>query len=163
MLQLFLFRYFGIFICGPGIYFDILVAFICVIVIYIFFGILGARYFRNLISYFGILLVFFSLFSVLNHVYCCILYFVTWLFCTVFSYYCMSMPICIFVFGISVCHFVFLYSCIFHLAYVHVPGMSALWLCCPGFGRRVPCVVKNVSRTFSKRSLGCCTRVGRIV
>ena len=39
------------------------------------------------------------------------------------------------VFGISVCwHFVFLFFCTFHIACVHVSGMSALWSCCPGFG-----------------------------
>ena len=64
---------------------------------------------------------------------CCIWCIVIKLFCTVFLHICMSMYLCIWYLVFLCWHFVFLYSFMFHLAYVHVPGMSALWSCCPGF------------------------------
>ena len=59
------FWYVVIFACAPGIYFDILVAFIIVMLyeVYYFWYVVSSL-FSYCISYFGILLVFFSVFCV---------------------------------------------------------------------------------------------------
>ena len=160
------FWYVVIFICAPGIYFDILVAFIIVILLYevYFFRHVGGSLFSCCISYFGILPVFLLyeyfvfLYYVLYLVYCYLA-----ILCCIFVYL-YEYAFLYLVFGISVlalCLLVFLYvssSVRARTRYVRTCGHAVLdsW-------RWAPCVVRGASRTFSKRSLGYCTRIGRIV
>ena len=47
-------------------------------------------------------------------------------------------------------HLVSMYFRMFHLAYVHVPGMSALWSWCPGFGEMVAVCCDGYIANFLK-------------
>ena len=110
------FWYGVIFACAPGIYFDILVAFIIVMLyeVYYFWYVVSSL-FSYCISYFGILLVFFLYFVFLSYV----LYLV----------YCYL--------AILYCIFVYLYEYAF--SYL-VFGISVLALCLPVFFYVSSCV-----------------------
>ena len=81
-------------------------------------------------------------------------------------HFCMSMHYCIWYLVFLCWQFLFLYSCMFHLPYVRVPGMSALWSCCPGFVEMgavccegcIPNFLKTRSRllhAYRSHRLGC--------
>ena len=129
-----------------------------------FFRYVGSSLFSYCISYFGVLPVFLLyeyfvfLYYVLYLVYCYLA-----ILCCIFVYL-YEYAFLYLVFGISVLAFyllVFLYvssSVRARTRYVRTRGHAVLdsW-------RWVPCVVRGASRTFSKRGLGYCTRIGRIV
>ena len=131
-----------IFICAPGIYFVILVAFIIVLLLYevYFFRYVGSSLFSYCISYFGILLgyllyeYFVFLYYVLYLVYC----YLAILYC-IFAYL-YEYAFLYLVFGISVlalCLLVFLYvssSVRARTRYVRTVVMLS-WI--RGYGRRV--------------------------
>ena len=163
------FWYGVIFACAPGIYFDILVAFIIVMLyeVYYFWYVVSSL-FSYCISYFGIVLVFFLYFVFLSYVLYLVYCYLAILYC-IFVYlyeyaFLHEYALLYLVFGISVLAvslLVFLYvssSVRARTRYVRTCGHAVLdsW-------RWAPCVVRGASRTFSKRGLGYCTRIGRIV
>ena len=138
------FWYDVIFACAPGIYFDILVAFIIVMLyeVYYFWYVVSSL-FSYCISYFGILLVFFLYFVFLYYVLYLVYCYLAILYPgTVFPYICMSMYFCIWCLVFLCWHFLFLYSCTWYVSssvrartrYVRTVVMVS-WI--RGDGRRV--------------------------